>query len=93
MLNDFTPRMDNVRFEEKYGISKPARADPVIFFCRKGIRAKEGSDFIRYVKLMPGQYNFVVEEVLTFLIAVNTKLFDFSDGACNTQTRRPTVES
>jgi len=45
--------MDKAQFEKKYGITKPGRADPVIFFCRKGIRAKEGSDFIRFLNLKP----------------------------------------
>jgi 3-mercaptopyruvate sulfurtransferase SseA len=37
-------------FERTYRIAKPKPADPVIFFCKGGVRASEANDFIRFFK-------------------------------------------
>lgn len=41
-------RMSTTEFESKYGVMKPRQDDPVIFLCRRGIRAAEANDFVRW---------------------------------------------
>jgi hypothetical protein len=39
--------MPDEEFVQKYNVSKPKVSDPVIFFCKAGIRASEANDFTR----------------------------------------------
>ena len=40
-------RLSAEEFEQTYRIPKPEPDDPVVFFCKGGVRAAEANDFIR----------------------------------------------
>jgi hypothetical protein len=41
-------RMSADDFEQTYHTVKPHPTDPVIFFCKGGVRASEANDFARF---------------------------------------------